>query len=424
MFDLIVRGGTLPDGSVADIAIKGDRIAATGRVEGEARAVIDATGDLVSPPFVDPHFHMDATLSYGTPRINSSGTLLEGISLWGELREMAGVDDMVARALRYCDWAASMGLLAIRTHVDTTPDHLRGVEAMLEVKRKVAGYIDLQLVAFPQDGLYRSATGRANVIRALDMGVDVVGGIPHFERTMEEGTASVKDLAHLAAERGLMLDLHCDETDDPMSRHIETLAAEVTRHGLGARAAGSHLTSMHSMDNYYVSKLLPLIAEAGMTAIPNPLINITLQGRHETYPKRRGLTRVKEMQAQGITVGWGQDCVLDPWYSLGTADMLDVAFMGLHVAQMTHPDEMARCFDMVTHANARIMGLEGYGLKVGDMASLVVLDAGNPTEALRLRAERLAVVAKGKIISRRVRNDAQLSLAGRPASVRRRHGPA
>ncbi|MGB7269798.1 MAG: amidohydrolase family protein [Albidovulum sp.] len=424
MFDLIVKGGTLPDGSVADIAIRGDRIAAIGRVDGDARAVIDAAGDLVSPPFVDPHFHMDATLSYGTPRINTSGTLLEGISLWGELREMASVDDMVARALRYCDWAASMGLLAIRTHVDTTPDHLRGVEAMLEVKRKVAGYIDLQLVAFPQDGLYRTATGRANVIRALDMGVDVVGGIPHFERTMEEGTASVKDLAHIAAERGLMLDLHCDETDDPMSRHVETLAAEVTRHGLGARAAGSHLTSMHSMDSYYVSKLLPLIAEAGMTAIPNPLINITLQGRHDTYPKRRGLTRVKEMQAHGITVGWGQDCVLDPWYSLGTADMLDVAFMGLHVAQMTHPEEMARCFDMVTNANARIMGLEGYGLKVGDMASLVVLDASNPTEALRLRAERLAVVAKGKIISRRARNDAQLSIAGRPATVRRRHGPA
>ncbi|MGB7263537.1 MAG: amidohydrolase family protein [Albidovulum sp.] len=421
MFDLIVKGGTLPDGTVSDIAIKGDRIAAVGRVEGTAREVIDATGDLIAPPFVDPHFHMDATLSYGVPRVNASGTLLEGISLWGELRDMAKVDDMVARALTYCDWAASMGLLAIRTHVDTTPDHLRGVEAMLEVKRQIAPYIDLQLVAFPQDGLYRTRTGYENVIRALDMGVDVVGGIPHFERTMEEGGASVKDLARIAAERGLMLDIHCDETDDPMSRHVETMAAEVTRHGLGGRAAASHLTSMHSMDNYYVSKLLPLIAESGMTAIPNPLINITLQGRHDTYPKRRGLTRVKEMQAQGITVGWGQDCVLDPWYSLGTADMLDVAFMGLHVAQMTHPTEMARCFDMVTNANAQIMGLDGYGLTVGDTASLVILDAGNPVEALRLRAERLAVIAKGKIISRRTRNDARLSLPHRPGSVRRRH---
>jgi cytosine deaminase len=421
-FDLIVRGGTLPDGRVADIGIRGDRIVAVEpKIEAAAGQVIDAGGDLVAPPFVDPHFHMDATLSYGLPRVNASGTLLEGISLWGELREIATVEEMVDRAVTYCDWAASMGLLAIRTHVDTTPDHLRGVEAMLEVKGRVAGYIDLQLVAFPQDGLYRAPNGWDNVIRALDMGVDVVGGIPHFERTMEEGAESLRELARIAAERGLMWDVHCDETDDPMSRHVETMAREVTRHGLGARAAGSHLTSMHSMDNYYVSKLLPLIAESGMTAIPNPLINITLQGRHDTYPKRRGLTRVKEMQAHGITVGWGQDCVLDPWYSLGTADMLDVAFMGLHVAQMTHPDEMRRCFDMVTVENARIMGLEGYGLAPGCVASLVVLDAGNPTEALRLRPDRLAVVSKGKVIVERQRNDARLAIPGRPASVRRRH---
>jgi len=422
MFDLLVKGGTLPDGSIADIAITGERIAALGKLDVPAVRTIDASGDLVSPPFVDPHFHMDATLSYGLPRVNASGTLIEGISLWGELREIATVDEMVERAVRYCDWAASMGLLAIRTHVDTTPDHLRGVDAMLEVKRRVAPYLELQLVAFPQDGLYRAKNGRENLIRALDRGVDIVGGIPHFERTMEEGTESVKDVARIAADRGLMLDIHCDETDDPMSRHVETMAAEVTRHGLGVRAAGSHLTSMHSMDNYYVSKLLPLIAESEMTVIPNPLINITLQGRHDTYPKRRGLTRVKEMQALGITVGWGQDCVLDPWYSLGTGDMLDVAFMGMHVAQMTHPAEMARCFEMVTHTNARIMNLEGYGLKVGDLASLVVIDADNPTEALRLRPDRLFVVSRGKVIVERARNDARLAIAGRPGSVRRRFG--
>lgn len=422
MFDLLVKGGTLPDGSIADIAITGDRIAALGQLDAPAVRTIDASGDLVSPPFVDPHFHMDATLSYGLPRVNASGTLIEGISLWGELREIATVDEMVERAVRYCDWAASMGLLAIRTHVDTTPDHLRGVDAMLEVKRRVAPYLELQLVAFPQDGLYRAKNGRENLIRALDRGVDIVGGIPHFERTMEEGTESVKDVARIAADRGLMLDIHCDETDDPMSRHVETMAAEVTRHGLGVRAAGSHLSSMHSMDNYYVSKLLPLIAESEMTVIPNPLINITLQGRHDTYPKRRGLTRVKEMQALGITVGWGQDCVLDPWYSLGTGDMLDVAFMGMHVAQMTHPAEMARCFEMVTQTNARIMNLEGYGLKVGDLASLVVIDADNPTEALRLRPDRLFVVSRGKVIVERARNDARLSIAGRPGSVRRRFG--
>lgn len=421
MFDLIIKGGTLPGGTTADIAITGERIAEVGRIDAPAARIIDATGDLVSPPFVDPHFHMDATLSYGLPRVNTSGTLLEGIGLWGELRAVATVDDMVARAVTYCDWAASMGLLAIRTHVDTTPDHLRGVEAMLEVKRIVAPYIDLQLVAFPQDGLYRTATGRQNVLRALDMGVDVVGGIPHFERTMDEGAESLRDLGRIAAERGLMWDVHCDETDDPLSRHVETLAREVTRHGLGPRAAGSHLTSMHSMDTYYVSKLIPLIAESGMTAIPNPLINITLQGRHDTYPKRRGLTRVKELQAAGVTVGWGQDCVLDPWYSLGTADMLDVAFMGLHVAQMTHPEEMARCFRMVTEDNARIMNLPDYGLHKGAQASLVILDAGTPTEAVRLRPDRLAVIARGKVIAEKARNDSRLALPDRPATVRRRH---
>ncbi|WP_333828120.1 amidohydrolase family protein [Pararhodobacter sp.] len=422
MFDLIVKGGTLPDGRVADIGIRGDKIAAVEKLEGaEAGQVIDSTGDLVCPPFVDPHFHMDATLSYGQPRVNASGTLLEGIALWGELKAIATIDEMKARALEYCDWAVSMGLLAIRSHVDTCDPDLKGVQALLDVRETVKPYIDLQLVAFPQDGLYRDPNALEQTLRALDMGVDVVGGIPHFERTMDEGSWSITNLCKIAADRGLPVDMHCDETDDPMSRHIETLAYETQRLGLHGRVAASHLTSMHSMDNYYVSKLLPLIAEAGISAIPNPLINIVLQGRHDTFPKRRGLTRVKEMQAQDITVGWGQDCVLDPWYSLGTADMLDVAFMGLHVAQMTHPDEMRRCFDMVTNANARIMGLQGYGLEPGCTASLVVLDAGNPVEALRLRPDRLAVVAKGKLVAAKARNDSRLSLPGRPASVRRRH---
>jgi len=285
----------------------------------------------------------------------------------------------------------------------------------------VRPYLDLQLVAFPQDGLYRDPQAHAQTLRALDMGVDVVGGIPHFERTMEDGRASVQELCRIAAERGLMIDLHCDETDDPMSRHIETLAAEVIRHGLPGRATGSHLTSMHSMDNYYVSKLLPLMAEAQVNALPNPLINIVIQGRHDTFPKRRGLTRVKELRAAGVTVGWGQDCVLDPWYPLGTADMLDVAFMGLHVAQMTHPDEMRACFDMVTVENARIMGFADYGLDVGCMASLVVLDAAHPVEALRLRADRLAVISKGRLVAQAPRRRVGLDLPARPQCVSRRH---
>ncbi len=421
-FDLVVRGGTLPDGTVADLGVVGETIVA---IEPElhvsAGTAIDAYGNLISPPFVDPHFHMDATLSYGIPRINASGTLLEGISLWGELKPLLTHEAVRDRALAYCDWAVSMGLLAIRTHVDVCDDRLLAVEALLDVKKMVAPYIDLQLVAFPQDGFYRSPTARQNTIRALDMGVDIVGGIPHFERTMADGTRSVTELCEIAAKRGLMVDLHCDETDDPLSRHIEQLAYETQRLGLQGRVAGSHLTSMHSMDNYYVSKLLPLIAEAGVSAIPNPLINIMLQGRHDSFPKRRGMTRVKEMQAHGIRVGWGQDCVLDPWYSLGTADMLDVAFMGLHVAQMSSPADMARCFDMVTNVNAAIMGLDHLGLAVGKRASFVILDAGNPVEALRLRAERLCVIARGKVVAERTKQETRLSISGRPDQVNRRH---
>jgi cytosine deaminase len=402
-FDIIVRGGTLPDGKVADIGIRGETITAIEpRLDAEAGRVIEAAGNLVSPPFVDPHFHMDATLSYGIPRINASGTLLEGIALWGELKQVMTLEEVRDRALAYCDWAVSMGLLAVRSHVDTCDDRLLGVEALLEVKKTVAPYIDLQLVAFPQDGFYRSPSARANTLRALDMGVDVVGG-------------------EIAAQRGLAVDMHCDETDDPLSRHIEQLAYETQRLGLQGRVAGSHCTSMHSMDNYYVSKLLPLIAEADVSIIPNPLINIMLQGRHDTFPKRRGLTRVKEMQALDIRVGWGQDCVLDPWYSLGTADMLDVAFMGLHVAQMSSPADMRRCFDMVTNVNAAIMGLAHLGLEIGKRASLVVLDAGNAIEAVRLRPDRLCVISRGKVVAEREKRDTKLSIDGRPATINRRH---
>src|SRR3954462_15092517 len=385
-FDIIVKGGILPDRRVADIGIAAGKITAIEpAISAEAGAVVEASGNLVSPPFVDPHFHMDATLSYGIPRINASGTLLEGIGLWGELKPLLTHEAVKERALAYCDWAVSMGLLAIRSHVDTCDDRLLAVEALLDVKRTVAPYLDLQLVAFPQDGFYRSPSARQNTIRALDLGVDIVGGIPHFERTMEDGRRSVTELCEIAAARGLMVDMHCDETDDPLSRHIEQLAYETQRLGLNGRVAGSHLTSMHSMDNYYVSKLLPLIAEAGVAAIPNPLINIVLQGRHDSYPKRRGLTRVPEMRPYGINVAFGQDCCMDPWYSLGSADMLEVAHMGLHVGQMTSRDAMHYCFDTVTTNPAAIMGLEGYGLDVGCNGDLVLLQARDPIEAIRLK---------------------------------------
>jgi cytosine/creatinine deaminase len=417
--DLIIRNAALADGRAGiDIGIEGGRIVAL-QAALAARAVeeIDAAGDLVSAPFVDAHFHMDSTLSYGQPRVNRSGTLLEGIALWGELKPTLAQDALIARAMQYCDWAVARGLLAIRTHVDVCDDRLLAVEALLEVKRRVAPYIDLQLVAFPQDGLLRSPTALANLKRAIAMGVDVVGGIPHFERTMADGAESVRILCEFAAEQGLRVDMHCDESDDPMSRHIETLACHTHRLGLHGRVAGSHLTSMHSMDNYYVSKLLPLMREAGVAAIANPLINITLQGRHDTYPKRRGMTRVPELLAAGIDVAFGHDCVMDPWYGLGSGDMLEVAHMGLHVAQMTGQDAMRACFAAVTDAPARILGLDGYGVAPGCHADLVVLDARDPVEAIRLRAARRHVIRRGRVVSRMPAAHAALDLPDRPASV-------
>ena len=418
--DLLVRDATLPDGrSGIDLLVQAGRIAAVGPALAAPEGVpqLDAQGFLLSPPFVDAHFHMDATLSYGLPRVNESGTLLEGIALWGELKPHLTQEAVVERALAYCDWAVARGLLAIRSHVDVCDARLLAVEALLYVKERVRPYLDLQLVAFPQDGVLRSPGALANLERALDRGVDVVGGIPHFERTMADGAESVRLLCEIAAARGLRVDMHCDETDDPMSRHVETLALHAQRLGLQGRVNGSHLTSMHSMDNYYVSKLIPLMAEAGLSAVANPLINITIQGRHDTYPRRRGMTRVPELMAAGLTVAFGHDCVMDPWYSLGSGDMLEVAQMGLHVAQMTSQAGMRACFDAVTVNPARILGLEGYGLAPGCRADFVLLQARSPAEAIRLRAARLAVVRGGRIVARAAPATVELALPGRPASV-------
>jgi cytosine/creatinine deaminase len=421
MLDLLITHATLPDGRRdVYVAVKDGKIIDVSHglstiPSANARETLDAQGQLLSPPFVDAHFHMDATLSYGLPRVNQSGTLLEGIALWGELKPLLTQEALIERALRYCDWAVAKGLLAVRSHVDVCDPRLLAVEALLEVKKRVAAYIDLQLVAFPQDGVLRSPGAIDNLKRALKMGVDVVGGIPHFERSMADGAASVRLLCEIAATEGKLVDMHCDESDDPLSRHIETLAFETQRLGLQGRVVGSHLTSMHSMDNYYVSKLLPLMREADVGVVANPLINITLQGRHDTYPKRRGMTRVPEQLAHGLTVAFGHDCVMDPWYSLGSGDMLEVAHMGLHVAQMTGQAAMRQCFDAVTVNPAKLMHLAGYGIAPGCNADFVLLQARDPVEAIRLRATRLKVFKRGKVVAQTPAATASLQLPQRPA---------
>ena len=379
----------IKEGVIKDIASK---------ITADNIPIIDADFHFVTPPFVDSHFHMDATLSYGLPRVNKSGTLLEGIKLWGELKPNLTADAIKERALKFCKWAISRGTLAIRSHVDVSGKNLVGVEALLDVRETMKDFIDIQLVAFPQDGLLR-ANCLDNLNTALDMGVDVVGGIPHFERTMEEGHESIRILCEVAEKRGLLTDLHCDETDDPMSRHVEKVALETTRLGLKGRVAGSRLTSMHSIDNYYFTKLISLLVEADLNIIANPLINITIQGRQDNYPKRRGLTRVPELLNEGLKVAFGHDCVMDPWYPLGSHDMLEVAHMALHCCHMTGINEIKSCFNAVTVHAASILHLDNYGINNGANGDLVVLQCKDPIEAIRLKPARLFVVRRGKIIS-------------------------
>ncbi len=412
MSDLFIKNTVLENGQNADILIINGKIAeVSSSIEGisDDTPKIDADGWLASPPFIDSHFHLDATLSYGMPRINQSGTLLEGISLWGELKPTLKMDELIERADNLCRWSIAKGTLAIRSHVDVSGKDLLGVEAMLQVREKFKDFLDIQLVAFPQDGLFRSGC-LDNLNKALDMGVDVVGGIPHFERTAAQGNESIKILCEIAEKRGLLVDMHCDESDDPFSRQIEHLTLETARLGLFERVAGSHLTSMHSMDNYYFSKLLPMMQEAKMGIIANPLINITLQGRHDTYPKRRGMTRVKEQINAGLRVAFGHDCVMDPWYPLGSHDMLEVASMALHVAHMTGQNEMKECFHAITQYPAQIMHLENYGLKKGCNGDLVILQATTPVEALRLKPARLFVIKKGQIISTEMPKSSKITI--------------
>ncbi|MFT8804459.1 MAG: cytosine deaminase [Acetobacter aceti] len=412
MMDLVLKNGVLPDGSRADIAIADGKIAAIEpRFSGEAVEMLDLDGYLVSPPFVDSHFHLDTTLTAGLIRHNASATLFEGIQIWKETKPHLTEENIYARARKLCEMTISQGTLAIRSHVDISDPDLRAVRALVRLREDLKPWMTIQLVAFPQDGFFRMAGAVELLVRALDMGLDLVGGIPHYERTTLQGGESIDALFRLAADRALPIDMHCDETDDPNSRHVETMAACAVRYGLQGRVTGSHLTSMHSMDNAYADKLIGLLAESGLAAVSNPLINMTLSGRYDTYPKRRGLARIPELLRAGVPVGFGHDCVMDPWYRLGSHDMLEVASMGLHAAQMTSESEMAACFSSVTDMAAGILGLDSYGLKVGNPADLVVLQACSVLDALRLRPCRLYVLRNGRVISRTEPRLSQLTLA-------------
>ncbi|MEG4005312.1 cytosine deaminase [Microcoleus sp. Pol11C1] len=385
-----------------DIAIDGDKIAAVSTQISElGESEIDVGGKLVTPPFVESHIHLDSALTAGEPRWNQSGTLFEGIQIWGERKQSLTLDDVKKRAVETLRLQASQGILFVRSHADVSEPTLTALQGLLEVREQVKDWMTLQVVAFPQDGIYGSPENDKLLEKSLDMGADAVGGIPHYELTREDGVKSVERIFELAEKYNRLIDVHCDEIDDEQSRFLEVVAACAIRSGAGSRVTASHTTAFGSYNNAYAFKLMGSLVKSGMNFIANPLINITLQGRADTYPKRRGVTRVKELWQQGLNVSFGHDCVQDPWYSLGTGNMFDVSHMAVHVCQMTGMAEIAACFNMVTVNGAKTLNLgdDNYGIDAGKPANLIVLDAEDCLDAIRRRAAVRYVISRGKLLA-------------------------
>lgn len=401
-YELILRECLLVSGEVVDIAIEGGKFAAiSGELKERGEEEILIGGKLVCPPFVDSHIHLDSALSAGDPRWNESGTLFEGIKIWGERKQFLSLKDVKKRALETLKLQAMEGVLFVRSHADVSEGSLTALQALLEVREEVKDWMNLQVVAFPQDGVYGKPENKKLLKEAVKMGVDVVGGIPHYEFTREDGVKSVHKIFELAEEYNKLIDIHCDEIDDEQSRFLEVVAACALRSGMGEKVTASHTTAFGSYNDAYAYKLMGLLERSGINFIANPLINITLQGRMDSYPKRRGVTRVKELWRGGLNVSLGHDCVQDPWYSLGTGSMLDVAYMAVHVCQMTGMAEVDACFDMVTVNGAKTLQLRDYGIAVGNAASLIVLDAVSRFDAIRRRASICYVFSRGKLLAER-----------------------
>jgi cytosine deaminase len=399
VYQMILRGARLGDG-VVDVGIEDGRIGRIDRrIEDRAAREIEARGRLLSPPFIESHVHLDTTLTAGDPRWNESGTLFEGIQIWSQRKRDLTHADVVRRATELLRWQAAQGVLYVRTHADVTDPEFTGLKALLEVREKVRGWMDVQIVAFPQEGMLSYPRGVELMEEALGLGADLVGGIPHYEHTREMGVESVKESFRLAEKHDKMVDIHCDETDDPHSRFLEVMAAEAIRTGMGPRVTASHTTAFGSYDNAYAFKLMGFLTKANINFVANPLINITLQGRYDTYPKRRGITRVKELWQSGLNVSLGYDDIMDPWYPLGTGGMLQPAHMAVHACHMTSRKEVTACFDMVTENAARTLGLEDYGIAEGRPANLVLVDAPDKWDAIRRLAATTLVVRGGEVIA-------------------------
>jgi len=399
--DLIVRQATLPGREGPhDVGVRGDRIAAIApSLPDRAPVELDASGGLVTPGLVETHIHLDAALTVGQPRHNRTGSLFEGIEIWGERVKSLTHEDVKRRAATALKWMLAHGVTHVRTHVDVCDPNLVALGALLEVREEVADIITLQIVAFPQQGMYSFPDGEQLMVRALELGADVVGGIPHYEWTREYGERDVRTALRLAAEYDRPADLHCDETDDDQSRFLELVAAETIRLGLQGRVTASHATAMHSYNNAYAYRLIQWMRNAGVHIITNPLDNSVLQGRFDSYPIRRGFTRVKELLASGINVCIGHDSIMDPWYPLGVGDPLQSCFVMAHYGQMSGREELETMLNLVTTRAAACFGADDYGLDVGKRADLVVFDAPTPVDAVRTMASRRYVVSRGRVVA-------------------------
>jgi len=385
----------------ADVLVDGDRITAVrppGTIPADGRPELDADGRLLSPPLVDPHVHMDAALTVGEPRHNESGTLIEGILTWAERKPSLTHEDVKSRAREAILWEVAQGTGMIRSHVDVCDPSLTALRALIELRDEVRDLVDLRLIAFPQDGILSFPNGKELMREAMHLGCDVIGGIPHYEWTREDGVEEVHFLFDLARETGAPIDLHCDETDDEQSRFLEVVAARTMRDGMHGRVVAGHTTAMGSYNDAYAFKLIQILKRAGVTIVANPLDNIVLQGRFDTYPKRRGMTRVKELDAAGINVACGHDSIMDPWYPLGRGSMLDALSMLVHVAQMTGRTELFRAWEMVTMNPARAAEVE-WGIREGLPANFVVFDCPDEAEAIRLRPAARWVVRHGRVVA-------------------------
>ncbi|WP_314725560.1 cytosine deaminase [Serratia quinivorans] len=361
--------------------------------------VLDAQGGLALPAFVEPHIHLDTTQTAGQPAWNQSGTLFEGIERWAERKALLTHEDVKQRAWQTLKWQIANGVQYVRTHVDVSDPTLTALRAMLEVKQEVAPWVTLQIVAFPQEGIMSYPNGEVLLEEALRLGADVVGAIPHFEFTREYGVESLHKAFALAQKYDRLVDVHCDEIDDEQSRFVETVAALALKLDMGARVTASHTTAMHSYNGAYTSRLFRLLKMSGINFVANPLVNIHLQGRFDSYPKRRGITRVKEMLEAEINVCFGHDDVFDPWYPLGTANMLQVLHMGLHVCQLMGYGQIDDGLKLITSHSARTLHLSDYGLTAGNSANLVILPADSGFDAVRRQTPVRYSIRQGTVIA-------------------------